>query len=62
MEVITTPKRLPSQRVFARQYDAWAILQKDKKNGEIFTPGGKIISAYCTCTARLLSITITIII
>ena len=55
-------KCLPSQRVFAKQYDVWAIVPKDKKNGEIFTPRGKLISAYWPCAVGLLSIKIYIII
>ena len=42
-------KCLPSQQVFAKQYDAWAIYWA---NGQIFTPGGKTIPAYCTCIIK----------
>ena len=40
---------VPSQRVSIKPYDVWAIIEKDK----IDKPGGKIYSAYCTCTAGL---------
>ena len=40
-------KCLPSQRVIAKQYNAWAIYWA---NGHIFVPGGKIIPVYCICT------------
>ena len=42
-------KCLPSQRVSAKQYDVWVIVEKDSEN-----PGGKIVVGYCTCTAGLL--------
>ena len=37
----------PSQRTSATPYNVWAAVEKTK-------PGGKIISAYCSCTAGLL--------
>ena len=40
---------VPSQRVSIKPYDVWAIIEKD----QIDKPGGKIYSAYCTCTAGL---------
>ena len=43
-------KCLPSQRVSAKQYDIWIVVEKDF--GDV--PGGKIVSGYCTCTAGLL--------
>ena len=39
----------PSQRTSNTAYHVWAIIEKDGKK-----PGGKIHSAYCTCTAGLL--------
>ena len=42
-------KILPSQQVSIKPYDVWAIIEKD----QIDKPGGKIYSAYCTCTAGL---------
>ena len=42
-------KCLPSQRVSAKQYDVWVIVEKDRES-----PGGKIVAGYCTCTAGLL--------
>ena len=41
-------KIVPSQRVSIKPY-VWAIIEKD----QIDKPGGKIYSAYCTCTAGL---------
>lgn len=43
-------KCLPSQRVSAKQYDVWLVVEKDIG----IIPGGKIITGYCTCTAGLL--------
>ena len=37
----------PSQRTSSKPYTVWASIEK-------FNPGGKITSAYCTCTAGLL--------
>ena len=42
-------KIVPSQRVSIKPYDVWAIIEKD----QIDKLGGKIYSAYCTCTAGL---------
>ena len=42
-------KCIPSQRVSSKQY-VWAVIEKDQGD----KPGGKIVSAYCTCTAGLL--------
>ena len=39
----------PSQRTSNTAYHVWAIIEKDGER-----PGGKIYSAYCTCTAGLL--------
>ena len=39
----------PSQRVSSTPYHAWAIIEKDTQ----VKPGGKILNAYCTCTAGL---------
>lgn len=40
-------KVTPSQRTSSTPYNTWVIVQKEK-------PGGKILSAYCSCTAGLL--------
>ena len=37
----------PSQRTSATPYTVWALLQKDKTD----QPGGRVINAYCSCTA-----------
>ena len=37
----------PSQRVSSTPYHVWAIIEKDTQ----VKPGGKILNAYCTCTA-----------
>ena len=40
----------PSQRTSAIPYDVWALLQNDKTDQF----GGRVINAYCSCTAGLL--------
>ena len=45
-------KVTPSQRITQKYCIVWVILTKDK--GEI--PGGKIMNAYCQCTAGLLGL------
>ncbi|XP_047124919.2 uncharacterized protein LOC124807246 [Hydra vulgaris] len=45
-------KCVPSQRVNAKSYDVWAIVEKDAN----VQPGGTIIASYCTCVAGLLGI------
>ena len=40
-------KVTPSMRLNAGNYQAWVAVEKDAAN----KPGGKIITAYCTCTA-----------
>ena len=42
-------KVTPSQRVSTKPYNVWVIIEKDSP----VKPGGKILSAYCTCTAGL---------
>ena len=42
-------KVVPSQRTSTKPYEVWAIIEKDLED----KPGGKIYSAYCTCTAGL---------
>ena len=32
----------------------WVICEKDRQQNQQFIPGGRIMSAYCTCTAGLL--------
>ena len=43
-------KCVPCQRVRSKMYDVWALVEKESDQG----PGGKIISAHCTCPAGLL--------
>ena len=47
---ILKTKCTTSQRISARAYDVWAILRKDEGD----SPGGEVISAFCSCTAGLL--------
>ena len=47
-------KCLPSHRVSAKQYDVWVICEKDRQQNKQFIPGGRIMSAYCTCISGLL--------
>ena len=42
-------KVIPSQRVTQKPYDVWALVEKDTSE----TPGGEIMSGYCTCVAGL---------
>ena len=41
---------IPSQKTSSKPYHVWAIVTKDTTD----KPGGKIINAYCTCTAGLM--------
>ena len=41
----------PPQRTSTTLYTVWALLQKDKTD----QPGGRVINAYYSCTAGLLS-------
>ena len=47
---IKKTKCTPSQRVSAKPYDVWVVVEKDTP----IHPGGQILSAYCSCTAGLL--------
>ena len=47
---IMKTKCTPSQRVSAKPYDVWVVVEKDTP----IHPGGQILSAYCSCTAGLL--------
>ena len=43
-------KVIPSQSISNKYYQAWAVIEKDLSE----RPGGKILSAYCSCTAGML--------
>lgn len=47
---IIKTKVTPSQAINNKCYDVWAVLEKDCTD----RPGGKVLSAYCTCTAGML--------
>ena len=42
----------PSQRISQKDYIVWIIVAEDKDE----MPGGKIITAYCQCTAGLMGL------
>ena len=46
---ILKTKVTPSQAINSKCYDVWAVIEKDQAD----RPGGKIMSAYCTCTAGM---------
>ena len=43
-------KCLPGQRIRNKEYEVWALVEKES----VESPGGKIVSAHCTCAAGLL--------
>ena len=45
--VFLAAKVMPSMRLSAVAYEAWAAIERDT----LSTLGGKIVGAYCTCTA-----------
>ncbi|XP_045161885.2 uncharacterized protein LOC123526703 [Mercenaria mercenaria] len=47
---ILKTKVTPSMSINSKAYDVWAVIRKDTQQ----TPGGEILSAYCTCTAGML--------